>query len=282
MSSTPAYLRPRLIALVAAGGAAGTALRQLVGLGLPDGRQWPWALIAVNVTGAFALGLLTQALARRGPETRLRRDVRLGAGTGALGAYTTYSSLAAQLDLLARAGRPWLAAAFAVLSLAGGVAAGRGRAGARPPRAPAAPPAPGSTTGAGVTFWLVVVAGGLGAACRFVLDGAVRRRLPTRLPAATLAVNALGSLVLGAAMGAVAGAAVSSGAGSGAGAAGVPAPAWATVVGMGWCGGFTTFSTHMVETCHLAAHAGRRAAANLALMLAVTCAAASLGYWAAA
>ena len=69
---------------VAAGGAAGCLLRWLV----TDGHS-PWVTFAVNVTGAFALGLLV-ALSR--PGSMLRPVL----GTGFLGGWTTWSALAVQ------------------------------------------------------------------------------------------------------------------------------------------------------------------------------------------
>ncbi|WNB85824.1 CrcB family protein [Cellulomonas sp. ATA003] len=90
----PLHTRPRAIALVAVGGALGTAVR--VGVAAPAG-GWdgaPWATWAVNVSGAFVLGVLLERLVRSGPDDGRRRDVRLLAGTGFLGGYTTYSTLA--------------------------------------------------------------------------------------------------------------------------------------------------------------------------------------------
>jgi CrcB protein len=49
----------------------------------------------INVTGAFALGLLTAVLTRRA-ETARSRDLRQLLGTGVLGGYTTYSTFAVQ------------------------------------------------------------------------------------------------------------------------------------------------------------------------------------------
>ncbi|ROO87690.1 CrcB protein [Actinocorallia herbida] len=113
-----------------------------------------------------------------------------------------------------------------------------------------------------MTFWLIVLAGALGAAMRYVVDGALRAKWPTTLPAATLTVNVLGSAVLGAVMGAG------------------PHTDWAAIAGMGWCGGFTTFSTHIVETLHLASHTSRaKALANLFLMLVACTFAAGLLFW---
>ncbi|NHU85547.1 CrcB family protein [Kocuria sp. JC486] len=84
------------------------------------------------------------------------------------------------------------------------------------------------------------VAGGVGAAARFVLDGEIRVRWRGGVPLSTLLINVLGSLVLGLAVGL---AAPSSGSFT------VPAdPGPWVLVAVGFCGGFTTFSTAMFET----------------------------------
>ncbi|MBD8062092.1 CrcB family protein [Oceanitalea stevensii] len=87
----------RSVGTVAAGGAAGAVARHLlVGAGGSSG----WAVtLAVNVAGAFLLGLLLERLARGGPDTG-RRRLRLLLGTGALGGFTTYSGIA--VEVLAR------------------------------------------------------------------------------------------------------------------------------------------------------------------------------------
>lgn len=77
--------------------------------------------------------------------------------------------------------------------------------------------------------------GGVGAMLRFLLDGAVTRRTGGGFPFGTLAVNLSGALVLGV----VAGAALS----------GDAYEVW----GVGLLGGYTTFSTWMLETHRLAA-----------------------------
>lgn len=77
--------------LVAMGGALGTALRELVNVAVSPSAL---ATVIVNLTGSFALGLLTEVLSLRGADTGRRRDVRLAVGTGVLGGYTTYSAFA--------------------------------------------------------------------------------------------------------------------------------------------------------------------------------------------
>ncbi len=90
-----------MLALVCAGGAAGTWVRAVLEAavgGQPP--TWPWATFAVNVSGAFLLGCLLELLARSGSDAGWRRGVRLAAGTGFLGGYTTYSALAVEVVLL--------------------------------------------------------------------------------------------------------------------------------------------------------------------------------------
>jgi CrcB protein len=76
--------------------------------------------------------------------------------------------------------------------------------------------------------------GGLGAVLRFLLDGAVSRRVGRAFPYGTLAVNLSGATALGV----LAGAAVHGDA--------------YTLWGVGLIGGFTTFSTWMLESHRLA------------------------------
>lgn len=84
----------RHLGLIVLGGAIGTAVR--AGLLLIDAPAWhPVAVPVINVTGAFALGLLTAVLTRRA-ETARSRDLRQLLGTGVLGGYTTYSTFAVQ------------------------------------------------------------------------------------------------------------------------------------------------------------------------------------------
>jgi CrcB protein len=120
----PPHRDLRLLALVAAGGAVGSCLRYAVGLALPhptDG--WPWPTFTVNVVGAFLLGWLLEALARRGPESRRLRAVRLFAGTGVLGGFTTYSALGLELTRLAQDGVWGTAVTYAAATLVLGATA---------------------------------------------------------------------------------------------------------------------------------------------------------------
>lgn len=102
----PVHLHGRSVLLVFVGGAIGTTVRLLLSAGVPAVAGLPLITLVINVTGAFILGWLLEALARRGPDTGRRRDLRLFAGTGILGGYTTYSSFAVDTDGLFAAHDP--------------------------------------------------------------------------------------------------------------------------------------------------------------------------------
>lgn len=109
--------RGAALALVALGGASGSALREAVALALPGAPLV--ATLAVNVVGAFLLGLLLEALAgagARGFEGRLGA-ARLLLGTGFCGGFTTYSAVAVQGAELLRGGDTVTAVAYAVITL---------------------------------------------------------------------------------------------------------------------------------------------------------------------
>jgi CrcB protein len=105
--------------LVAVGllGGAGALARFLLdaAVALRVGRDLPFGTFAVNVSGAFVLGLLVGA-ALDGDAYRL-------AGTGFLGAYTTFSTWALESHRLGEDGRLGLGLLNFVASLAFGVAA---------------------------------------------------------------------------------------------------------------------------------------------------------------
>ncbi|TNM69859.1 CrcB family protein [Streptomyces sp. NP160] len=128
----------RLLGLVALGGAVGAPLRWALALALPGPASgWPTATFTTNLVGAFALGLVLEALARRGPDEGRRRAVRLAVGTGVLGAFTTYSTFALEVDQYLRSGQVGLGVGYALATAAAGVvcaalgvlvaSAGRGR-----------------------------------------------------------------------------------------------------------------------------------------------------------
>ncbi|WP_417564017.1 fluoride efflux transporter CrcB [Microbacterium sp.] len=114
--------------------------------------------------------------------------------------------------------------------------------------------------------WLalgVALAGGVGAACRMVLDGVVKARVRMPFPLGTTVINVTGSFLLGVVTGLAAG-----------------LGPWAAVLGTGLLGGYTTFSTASYETVRLAqARRWRAAAANGFGMFVLALLAAGLGLW---
>lgn len=116
------HLSPLFLAVVLAGGSLGTLARYGLGLALPTGAgEWPTGTFTCNLLGAFLLGALLEELARRGPDAGTRRLVRLAAGTGFIGAFTTYSTLAVDTDLLVRGSHPALGAGYAVATVLAGL-----------------------------------------------------------------------------------------------------------------------------------------------------------------
>lgn len=116
-AARPVHLRVRFIALVAVGGTVGTAAREALSLAIPAVNGIPVAILGINVLGAFLLGLLLDALVRRGPDHGLRRNLRLLAGTGFLGGFTTYSALALDTAALVGNGAAGTAAFYAVATV---------------------------------------------------------------------------------------------------------------------------------------------------------------------
>jgi CrcB protein len=97
-------------------GGAGAIARFLLDGAVAEraGRDFPFGTLAVNLSGAFVLGILVGA-AVDGDAYRL-------AGTGLLGAFTTFSTWAFESHRLGEDGRLGAGAANFAVSLAGGVA----------------------------------------------------------------------------------------------------------------------------------------------------------------
>ena len=107
------------LALIAAGGAAGAVARYLVDSAVLDrfGGAFPLGILFVNLTGAFAVGLLAALIVERGV---LPSDLRNPLMVGFLGAYTTFSTLMLDSWRLFEDGLP----ALAILDLGGTMALG--------------------------------------------------------------------------------------------------------------------------------------------------------------
>lgn len=117
-----------------------------------------------------------------------------------------------------------------------------------------------------MTVVLLALAGGLGAAVRFMMDGLIRARVRTALPWATIFINVSGSLLLGFLAGLV--------------MEGQAPQSLQLILGTGFLGGYTTFSTASLETIRLV-QSGR---IGLALVnglgsMAVSVGAAAAGVW---
>lgn len=84
-------MTPLVFLLASVAGGVGAGLRYLVDLGimsLTHGR-FPWGIVIVNLTGSFALGVVTASVP----------DAAFIVGAGLLGGYTTFST--AMLDAIA-------------------------------------------------------------------------------------------------------------------------------------------------------------------------------------
>jgi CrcB protein len=116
---------------------------------------------------------------------------------------------------------------------------------------------------------LVACAGGLGAVLRALLIHHIGLRRDDPLPVGTMIVNASGSFVLGV----LTGLALYHGLG----------PRTIAIVGVGLCGGYTTWSTASWETIHLL-HTGHRTEAFAytlgSLVVCIGAAAAGIGFMA--
>jgi CrcB protein len=121
-SARPLHLRPTALAWVFAGGLVGTGARYLIEKAYPfHAPGWPWATFGVNLLGAFALGVVLEALARMGDDTGWRQRVRLLFGTGVCGSVTTYSAFALEASLIGREGDVGVAVAYSIVSVVAGL-----------------------------------------------------------------------------------------------------------------------------------------------------------------
>ena len=109
------------VACLSIGGALGVNARYWLGVALNRwvGHQFPWATFTINVTGSFAIGFLTMALARWLPHP----NVRLFVLVGFLGGYTTFSTFAFESLTLWERGESGLMCGYLGGSVAAGLAA---------------------------------------------------------------------------------------------------------------------------------------------------------------
>jgi CrcB protein len=110
---------PRILLAISGGAMGGATARYKLATVIPvPSGGFPWATFWTNVSGSLVLGFLLVLLLERFPPTRYARAF---AGTGFLGAYTTFSTFSVETDVLLKEGHPATAAVYVVASLVVGV-----------------------------------------------------------------------------------------------------------------------------------------------------------------
>ena len=104
--------------LVFLGGGTGSVLRYLMGMWIGSA-AFPWATLVVNAVGSFAIGLLGGWASRFG----WGETLRLSLTVGLCGGFTTFSTFSKESLALAETGRWCAFAAYAIRSVAIGIAA---------------------------------------------------------------------------------------------------------------------------------------------------------------
>lgn len=118
------HTQPLSIVLVYVGGAVGTLARYRLAVAYPGPTGgWPAATFAVNLVGAFILGVFLEELARAGSDQGWRQRMRLLVGTGFCGGFTTYSTFAVEIALLVRAHHPGVAGLYGLATVIVGLLA---------------------------------------------------------------------------------------------------------------------------------------------------------------
>jgi fluoride exporter len=102
-----------LIVWVSAGGAIGAALRFALA-GAVGATAFPWAILIVNVTGSFAMGLIAEYGAAKGA---VGPELRAFLTAGVLGGFTTFSAFSLDTATLIERGALLQAFAYAAGSV---------------------------------------------------------------------------------------------------------------------------------------------------------------------
>jgi CrcB protein len=110
------------LVLVAVGGAIGAALRHLVNMGSLRlvGPGYPWGTMAINIVGAFAMGVFIELLARR---FNASNELKLFVATGVLGGFTTFSAFSLDFAVLWERGAARPALGYVLASVIGSILA---------------------------------------------------------------------------------------------------------------------------------------------------------------
>ncbi|GLX99019.1 CrcB family protein [Herbidospora sp. NBRC 101105] len=103
----------RTLAVIAAGGVAGSLLRYGLGVLFPSAPGFPWTTLFINVTGCLLIGVLMVAVTEIWAAPSWVRPLL---GVGVLGGYTTFSTYVADIGLLVAGDAPRAALAYLVVT----------------------------------------------------------------------------------------------------------------------------------------------------------------------
>ncbi len=102
--------------VVAVGGATGAVLRYLLSALIGAHHLFPWATLAINIAGSFAIGLLWGAF---GLTEWFQQWGRMLLVIGLLGGFTTFSAFSLETLNLLQGGRLMAACGYVIASLVG-------------------------------------------------------------------------------------------------------------------------------------------------------------------
>lgn len=105
---------------VAAGGAAGTLARYLVGVAWARPGVFPWWTLGINVTGSLALGLIVGVAAARGAASS---TLIIALAVGVAGGFTTFSTFSVETLAMVERGESLRAIAYVTASIVLGLLA---------------------------------------------------------------------------------------------------------------------------------------------------------------
>jgi CrcB protein len=109
-------LNPQFILAVAIGGAIGSVVRYLVGIGSGKlfGMDFPWGTLIINITGSFLMGLFIGLFALK---WNLPQVMRIFLTVGICGGYTTFSTFSLDAFYLTERGETLAASAYMIGSV---------------------------------------------------------------------------------------------------------------------------------------------------------------------
>lgn len=105
---------------VAAGGAAGTLARYLIGVAWARPGAFPWWTLTINVIGSLVLGLVVGVAAARGAASS---TLTIALAVGVAGGFTTFSTFSVETLALIERGESLRAGAYVTASVVLGLLA---------------------------------------------------------------------------------------------------------------------------------------------------------------